>query len=109
MLFAVDLLAGLADVDPTLEEGAFFDADALGDDVTVERTFAADVEAVAGRHVAADFSENDDFARGNIGRDHAVAANGDAIAGQVDGTFHAAVDVERLGARNFTLDDQRLA
>src|SRR5450755_2180797 len=65
--FTVDLLAGLANVDPTLKEGAFFDADALGDDVAVKRAFAADVEAVAGRHVAADFAEDDDFARGNVG------------------------------------------
>ena len=109
LAFAVDLLAGLADVDATLEERAFFDADALGDDVAVERAFAANVEAVAGRHVAADFAENDDFARGNVGRDYAITSDGDAIAGQVDGAFHAAIDVERLGAGDFALDDERLA
>src|ERR1035441_9573168 len=64
--FAVDLLAGLADVDPTLEKCSLFDADALGDDVSVERTFAADVEAVTGGHVAAHFTQDDDLARRDI-------------------------------------------
>ena len=36
----------------------------------------------------------------------AVAADGDAVAGQVDGTFHAAVDVKRFRAGDFSLDDQ---
>src|ERR1035438_2363864 len=107
--FAVDLLAGLADVDPTFKERAFLDADALGDDVSVERAFTADVEAIAGCHVAANFSENDDFTRGDVGGDYAVATDGDAIAGQIDGAFDAAVDVKRFGAGDFALDDQRLA
>src|SRR6185369_4860929 len=45
---AVDLLlrVGLLDVDATLEEGTVFDADALRNDVTGERAFVADVNAI---------------------------------------------------------------
>src|SRR5436305_10641391 len=82
--FVLDLLAGLADVDATLEEGAIFDRDALGDHIAGQRTFVADVHTVGGGQVAADLAEDNDLARVDVGGDNAVTANGDAVASQVD-------------------------
>ena len=59
---AFGFVAWLADVDAALEEGAVFDGDAGGDDVAGEGAFAADVDAIGGLAVAADFAEDDDFA-----------------------------------------------
>src|SRR5271165_4347586 len=95
---AIDLLAGLADVDATLKVGALFDTDALRDDVAGERTLTANVEAIAGRHVAANFTQNNDLPGSNVGRDNAVAPDRHAVARQVDGAFHAPIDVKRLRA-----------
>src|SRR5664280_2766615 len=61
--FAIGFLAGLADIDAALEVSAIFNADALGDDVAGERAFAAEVHAVAGGHVAADFAQHHNLAR----------------------------------------------
>src|SRR5271167_709675 len=107
--FTVGLLAGFANVNPALEISAVFDADALRDHVPGERAFAADVHAIAGCDVAADFAEYHDLARRNVGRDHTVAAHGHTVTGQVDGTLHPAVNVERLRAGDFAFDNQRLA
>ena len=101
--------AGLADVDAALEEGAVFDGDAGSDDVAGEGAFGADVDAVGGLAVAADFAEDDDLAGHDVGGYLAVAADGDAVAGEVDGAFDFAVDVEGLGAGDFALDDEALA
>jgi hypothetical protein len=102
-------VAGLADVDAAFEEGAVFDGDARCDDVAGEGAFAADVYTVGGLAVAADLAENDDLAGADVGRYLAVATDGNAIAGEVDGAFDFAVDVEGLGARDLTLDDEALA
>ncbi len=102
-------LSALADVDAALEEGAVFDGDASGDDVAGERTVAANVDAVAGGEVAADFAQDHDLTGIDVGGDNSIASDSDAVAGQIDGTFDAAVDVERLGAGHFALDDERLA
>src|SRR5438128_919167 len=103
------LLSGLANVDATLEEGAIFNADALRDDVACKRAFVADVYAVAGVQVAADFAEHNHFASVDVGSYLSIAADGYAIAGQVDGTFHLAVDVQRFGTGDFTFNYQALA
>ena len=100
---------GLADVDAALEECAVFDGDAGSGDVAGECAFAADIDAVGGGDVAADFAEDDDFAGGDVGGDLAVAADGDAIAGEIDGSFDLAVDVEGFGAGDFAFDDEALA
>jgi hypothetical protein len=106
---ALGFVAWLADVDAAFEEGAVFDGDACGDDVAGKRTFAADVDAVRGLAVAANFAENDDLAGADVGCYLTVAANGDAVAGEVDGTFDFAINVERLGTGDLTLDDKALA
>jgi hypothetical protein len=102
-------VAWLADVDAALEEGAVFDGDAGGDDVAGEGAFAADVDAIGGLAVAADFTENDDLAGADVGRYLAVAADGDAVAGEVDGAFDFTVDVEGLGTGDLAFDYETLA
>ena len=102
-------VAGLADVDAALEEGAVFDGDAGGDDVAGEGAFAADVDAVGGLAVAAYLAENDDLASADVGGYLAVAADGDAVAGEIDGAFDFAVDVEGLGTGDLAFDDEALA
>src|SRR5579863_6443978 len=112
LVFAVGLglrLSAFADVNAALEIRAVFYGNAGGDNVAGERAVAADIHAVAGGQIAAHFAQHDDFAGVDVGGDHAVAANGDAIAGKIDGTFDPAVNIKRLGAGDFTLDDQRLA
>ena len=102
-------VAWLADVDAALEEGAVFDGDAGGDDVAGEGAFAADVDAIGGLAVAADFTENDDLAGADVGGYLAVAADGDAVAGEVDGAFDFAVDVERFRTGDLAFNYQALA
>src|SRR5580698_8206197 len=61
------------------------------------------------RAALATFAEDHDFTRVDVGRDYTIAADGDAIAGQADGAFDAAIDVERLRSSHLALDHQRLA
>ena len=102
-------VAWLADVDAALEEGAVFDGDASGDDVAGEGTFRPDVDAIGSLAVAADFAENDDLAGADVGGYLAVAANGDAVAGEVDGAFDFTVDVEGFGTGDLAFDYETLA
>src|SRR5205814_2497273 len=67
------------------------------------------VNAVTGVQVAADFAEHDHFASIDVRGDLSVAAYGNAIARQLNRAFNLAVDVERLGAGDFALNDQALA
>src|SRR5262249_13084651 len=101
--------AGFADIDSTFEIRAVFDADALADDVSAERTFIADFSAVAGGHISFDFAQDHDFLGVDVGLDLAVAAYSHAMAGKVDGAFHAAVNVQRFRTADLTFDDERLA
>ncbi len=106
---AFGFVAWLADVDAALEEGTVFDGDASGDDVAGQGTFAANVDAIGGLAVAANFAENDDFAGADVGGYLAIAADGDAVAGEVDGAFDFTVDVEGLGTRDLAFDDEAFA
>src|SRR5215469_16012960 len=83
-LAVVLLLSGLANVDTTLEESAVFNADALGYNVTGERTFVADIHAITGGEIAANFPQNDHFAGIDVGRDLSVTSDGHAISWQLD-------------------------
>src|SRR6185312_8710956 len=71
-LLAVLLLSGLANVDAAFEERAIFDADALRHDVAGERTFVADINAVAGRQVAANLAEHNHFTGIDVRGDLAI-------------------------------------
>jgi hypothetical protein len=102
-------LAWLADIDAAFEEGSILDADALGNHITSQGTFAADVHPVAGIDVAAHLAQNHYFAGRDIRGHLSIAANRDPVARQVDGTLDLAVDVQRLGTRHFALDYQALA
>src|ERR1700722_14974601 len=83
-------LSALSDVDAALEVRAIFNRNACRNDVAGERTIAANIHAVAGGQVAANFSQHHNFAGIHIGRNHAVASHRYAIAGKVDRPFHAA-------------------
>jgi len=113
LVFAVGLclvgLSAFANVDAAFEEGAVFNGDAGCDNVAGERAVTANIDAVAGSEIATDFAEHDDFTGIDVGGDYAVASDGDAVAGEVDGTLHAAIDVERFGAGDFAFDDERFA
>src|SRR6202034_1162879 len=71
--WGVFALARLTNVDTALEEGAIFNADALRNDIAGQRTFAADVDTVAGIDVAAYLTQHDYFAGRDIGGNLSVA------------------------------------
>src|SRR5215471_886993 len=85
--------AGLADVDSAFEVRSVFNADALADNIAAERAFIANLGPVAGRHVAFNLAQDDDFSGVDVGLDLAVAPHGHTVARKVDGAFHAAVNV----------------
>src|SRR5205085_10112225 len=60
---AVGLLVGLLNVDPALEEGAIFNADALRHDVTGERALIADVHTIGGVEVAPHLADHHNLTR----------------------------------------------
>src|ERR1700744_1269620 len=101
--------ARLADADAALEEGAILDRDTLRDHVAGQRALAADIHTVAGIDVAAHLAEHHDLAGRDVRCYLAIAANGDAVARQIDRPFDLAVDVERFRTGNFALDHQALA
>src|SRR5439155_10889111 len=107
--FAIGLLAGFADIDAALEESAIFNRNARRYYIASERTVAADIDPVTGREIATNLPEHDDLSRVDVGRYNSIAAYSHAIACQVDGPFHATVDVKRLGTGHFAFDHQRLA
>src|SRR5579859_6576332 len=90
---AVGLLVRLLDINAALEVGAVFDADALGNHITDEGAFIADIHAVAGGEVALHLADHHDLAGGDVGRDHAVAAHGNPVAGKIDGAFDPAINI----------------
>src|SRR5690242_2528856 len=55
--------------------------------------------------VAGHLPHDDYFLGGDIGHDNAVATDSDTAVCEVDGTFDAAVNIERFGAAHFALDD----
>ena len=59
--------------------------------------------------IALDLAEDHDFAGADAGRDLAVLAHGDAVAGQVDAALDLAVDIQRFGAGNLALDEEAFA
>jgi len=107
-LFAIGFagLTRFTDVNSTLEERAVFNRNSRRDDIAGERTIAANIHAIASGQVAANFAEDNDLAGIDIGGDNAVASNGDAISGQIDRAFHAAINIERFGPGDFTLNDK---
>src|SRR5258708_22519281 len=97
LVFAIRFLPGLpcfADVDSAFEERAVFNRDAGRDYVAGERTVTANIHAITGREVATNFPEHNDLTGIDVGGDYTIAANGDAISGEVDGSLDAAVNVE---------------
>src|SRR5262249_50071107 len=67
----------------------------------------ADVQTVAADDIAVHLAHDHHFAGIDVGGNNAVPSNGDAVLGNIDGAFDAAVHIEGFGAADFTLDDQR--
>src|SRR5690348_844432 len=103
------LLAFAADLNSALERRAVFHADAHGRDVSGDRTFSTDIDAIAALDVAIDLAHHDDFFGLDAGVDLAIAADGHAAFGHDDLAFNAAIDVEGLRSGNFALNDQSAA
>ena len=57
----------------------------------------------------AHLAQHDDLAGVDVGCDHSIASDSDAITRQADGALDPAVDVERFRASHLALDHQRLA
>src|SRR6476660_272231 len=108
-LLLVLLLAGRLHLHAALEDGAVLDADALHHHVAGNGTFAADVEAIAADDVALHLTHDHDFAGVDVGGNHAVAAHGHAMFGNIDGAFDAAINEERFRSTDVAFDDQRAA
>ena len=113
LVFAIRLrllrLSALADVDAALEERAIFNGDARRDHVAGQRPIAANIHAVAGGQIPPDFAQHHNLPRINVGSNHSIAADRHSIAREVDRSLHAPINVERLRARHFALNNQRLA
>jgi hypothetical protein len=92
-----------------LQNGSVFNADALGDDVSRERAFAADVQTVGALNVALHLAQDHNFTGDDVGGDAAVSSDGDAVLGKVDGAIDSTIDIERFGPADFTFDDYRAA
>src|ERR1051326_4903774 len=100
------LLARLPNVNRTLEPGAVLDGNSLAGNIAPQGPFVPDVQPVAGRDVAFYLAQHHDFLGGDVGLDLAVAANRDTVTRQIDGAFHASIDVKRLRARHLALNDE---
>ncbi len=72
---------GFADIDPALEERPILDADARRGHIAAQRSFGANVHAIRGRDIAANFAQHNHLARGYVGPNLAVTAHGHAVAG----------------------------
>src|SRR5436190_18653422 len=97
---------GGADLNASLQEGSVLNADALGNDISGQRAFAADIQAIDALDVAGYLAHDHHFAGADIGGDDTVAPHGDAVVGKIDGAFDLAIDIECLGSRDLALDDQ---
>ena len=100
---------GGADLNASLQEGSVFNADALGDDVSRQRTLATDIQAVNALDVAGYFAHDHNFAGADIRGDDAVASDGDAVVGKIDGALDLAIDVQRFRSGDLALDYQLAA
>jgi len=105
MLRLISLLLCSADLHAAFQKGSILYADPLGDRIARQRAFAADVQTVRALDVALHLAQDHDFAGTDIGGNAAVASNGHAAFGKIDGALDAAIDVQRFGAAHFTLDD----
>ena len=92
-----------------LQNGPVLNADALGDHIARQRAFAADVQTVGALNVALHLAQDHNFAGADVGGDAAVASNGDAVFGKIDGALDSPIDIERFGSADFALDDHRAA
>ena len=92
-----------------LQNGPVFNADALGDHIARQCTFAADVQTICALNVALHLAQDHNFAGADVGGDAAVASNGDAVFGKLTVPSIRPIDIERFGPADFPFDDHRAA
>ena len=102
-------MLGGADLNASLQEGSVFNADALGDDISGQRAFAADIQAIDALDVARHLAHDYNFAGADIGGYDAVASDGDAVVGKIDSAFDLAIDIECFRSSDLALDYERAA
>src|SRR5207302_3930022 len=95
-------------VDAAAEMRSFGDRDAWRDDVAVDRSVVADVDLVAGGHVARDLAEHDDRLREHLGLDAAVGTDRQHMIAQLNRPFDVALDGQILATVQLALDDDGL-
>jgi len=98
-----------ANVDAALEEGAIFNADAGRGYVAGQGAFSANIDPVGGGDIPANLAQDHNLTGRDAGGHLAVAAHGDAVAGQIDAALDLAVDKQRFGAGDFPFDKQSFA
>ena len=109
LLRLVLFVFGGADLNAPFQKGAVFNADALGDDVSSQRSFAADIQTVDALNIASYFAHDHNFAGADIGGYDAIASDGDAVVGKIDGALDLAINVERFRSSDLALDYERTA
>ena len=89
----------LLNIDGALKEGAVFNNDALGDDVTVQDGRLLQLDAIAAANIAVNLAVNYDFFRIHIGANAAVRSDGEAMAAQFNAALNFAVKIKIFAAR----------
>src|SRR5580765_1119037 len=102
-------MLGVPYLNAAFHQCAIFHADALGDDISCERTFAADVQPVGTLDVPANLAHDHNFAGIDVGLDDAMAADGHPVFWNADRPFNAAVNIEGFRTCKFTFNHYRFA
>src|SRR5262245_43833098 len=87
---------------------AFGDRDAGRHDVAIDRSVVTDVDLLARRHVAGDFTEHDDRLGEHLGLDSPIGTDRQHMVAKLNGAFDMAFDGQILATVQFALDDDRL-
>ena len=88
------LRLGLLDIDTAFEQGAVFDADTRGNDVSHKLRILTDINLVRGLHVALHLPEDDDLPGPNAGLNTTVRPDRYFILLRFDRSFDIAIDIE---------------
>src|SRR5215475_10610226 len=91
----------------TLEDCSIGEADPPCNRVSDKRTLAANLEPTADADVADNLPLNNDLKCGDGGLNLSARANRYTVAGEVDRSFHLAIDVKRFGSGDFTFNNER--
>jgi len=78
-------------------------------DIAIHRAVIADVDLLAGGHVAGHLAEHDDGLGEDLGLDPAVGADGEHVLAELDLAFDLTLDGQILAAVQLALDDDGLS